>query len=223
MVEIVKLDKVGVAGAVGLAAAALNAGHLVIIPTDTVYGLTAAVFKPTDIPKIRDGYEAAPWRGPASKLYAVKGRPRRQPSIVLAPDWQYARMLTRQDLGEIEEFCRLVPNPVSVIVNAKWGWRPPLANGRGGIALRVPKGGLVKIILKFCKFAYSVSANYPRAEDPYLLDLVPGHILKQAALAVDAGSSPLRKPSFVVDFTVEPANPVRGGKELEEALTRFWK
>lgn len=223
MAEIVKLDRVGVAGAVGLAAAALNAGHLVIIPTDTVYGLTATVFRPTDIPKIREGYEAAAWRDPVSRLYAVKGRPRHQPSIVLAPDWQYARMLTDQDLDGVEEFCRRVPNPVSFIVNAKWDWRPPLANARGAIALRVPKGGLVKIILKFCKFAYSVSANYTRDEEPYLLDLVPDHILKQSTLAVDAGHSPLRRPSFLVDFTVEPPRAVRGGAELEEMLARFWK
>ena len=113
MVELVKLDKLGVAGAVGLAAAAINAGYLVILPTDTVYGLTAAVFKPEDVQKIRDGHEAPPWREPAGKLYALKGRPGRQPSIILAPDWQYARMLTGQDLDRIEEFCRRVPNPAS--------------------------------------------------------------------------------------------------------------
>lgn len=221
--EIVKLDKVGVAGAVGLAAAAINGGSLVILPTDTVYGLTAAVFKRADVQKIREGYEVPPWREPASKLYALKGRPGRQPSIILAPDWQYARMLTDQDLDRIEEFCRRVPNPVSAVVDAKWDWRPPLANVRGGVALRVPKGGLVKIVLKFCKFAFSVSANFARGEEPYLLNQVPSAILKRATLALDAGFSPLRKGSFIVDFTVDPPKPLRGGKELEVALLQFWE
>lgn len=223
MVEIVKLDKVGVAGAVGLAAAAINGGSLVILPTDTVYGLTAAVFKPEDIQNIRDGGETSPWREPAAKLYALKGRPGRQPSIILAPDWQYARMLTKQDLDPIEEFCRRVPNPVSAVVRAKWDWRPPLTNDRGGIALRVSKGGVIKVILKFCKFAFSVSANYARGEEPCLLDQVPATILKRATLALDAGRTPSSKASFIVDFMSDPPRPLRGGKELEEALLRFWE
>lgn len=223
MVEIVKLDKVGVAGAVGLAAAAINGGSLVILPTDTVYGLTAAVFKPKDVQKIREGGEAAPWREPAAKLYALKGRPRRQPSIILAPDWQYARMLTKQNLDRIEDFCRRVPNPVSAVVRAKWNWRPPLANDRGGVALRVPKSGVIKVILKFCKFAFSVSANYARGGEPSLLNQVPATILKRATLALDAGRTPFNKASFLVDFTGDPPRPLRGGKELEEALLQFWE
>jgi L-threonylcarbamoyladenylate synthase len=223
LVEIVKLDSVGVAGAVGLAAAAVNGGSLVILPTDTVYGLTAAVFNPRDIPKIREGSEARPWREPAAKLYGLKGRPGRQASIILVPDWQYARMLAEQDLDRIEAFCRRFPNPVSVVVRAKWAWRPPLTNDRGGIALRVPKGGVIKVVLKFCKFAFSVSANHTRGEEPYLLNQVPSAILRGAALAVDAGQTPFRKSSFIVDFTSDPPVPLRGGKDLEEALLRFWE
>jgi L-threonylcarbamoyladenylate synthase len=223
LAEIVKLDKVGVAGAVGLAAAALNAGRVIILPTDTLYGLTATVFRPEDIPKIKEGRDAAVWREPAKKLYALKGRSRRQPSIVLAPDWQYARMLARQDLDRVEEFCRRVANPISVVVEAKRDWRPPLVNDRGGLALRVPKSGLIKVILKFCKFAFSVSANYARDEEPYLLDMVPAALLKRAALAVDGGYSPWRRASYMVDFTSDPPRPLRGGPELEGALLRFWE
>ncbi len=223
MVEIVKLDKVGVAGAVGLAAAALNAGRVIVLPTDTVYGLTVTVFRPEDIPKIKEGRDAAVWREPAGKLYALKGRSSRQPSIVLVPDWQYARMLAGQNLDRIEEFCRRVANPVSVVVEAKRDWRPPLVNNRGGLALRVPQSGLIKVILKFCKFAFSVSANYARDEEPYLLDQVPAALLKRAALAVDGGYAPRRKASYVVDFTADPPRPLRGGPEIEEALLRFWE
>ncbi|NIT36627.1 MAG: hypothetical protein GTN49_09020 [candidate division Zixibacteria bacterium] len=223
MAEVVKLDKVGIAGAVGLAAAALNAGRVVILPTDTVYGLTAATFRLKDIEKLREGGAASPWREPVEKLYAIKGRPRHQPSIVLAPDWQYARMLTRQNLGRVEGFCRRVPDPISVIVEAREKWRPPMTNAAGAIALRVPKGGLIRIMLKFSKFVYSVSANYPSAEEPQILEQVPAPILDEATLAIDAGRTPMARASFVADFTVEPPRPVRGGEQLEEVLERFWR
>jgi L-threonylcarbamoyladenylate synthase len=223
LAEVVKLDKVGIAGAVGLAAAALNAGRVVILPTDTVYGLTAATFRLKDIVKLREGGAGSPWREPVGKLYAVKGRPRHQPSIVLAPDWQYARMLTRQSLDRVEDFCRRVPDPISVIVEARENWRPPTTNAAGAIALRVPKSGLIRIMLKFCKFVYSVSANYPTAEEPQVLEQVPAAILDKATLAIDAGRTALPRASFVLDFTVEPPKPVRGGEQLEETLERFWR
>ena len=53
------------AGAVGLAAAALGAGRVVIIPTDTVYGLAAAVFRPKEFDRLETGERASPWEGNA--------------------------------------------------------------------------------------------------------------------------------------------------------------
>jgi hypothetical protein len=47
--------------------------------------------------------------------------------------------------------------------------------------------------------------------------------LKRATLALDAGHTPSREASFIVDFMPDPPRPLRGGKELEEALLQFWE
>ena len=223
MAEIVKLEEVGMAGAVGLAAAALGAGRVVIIPTDTVYGLSAAVFRPRECERLEAGEHAVPWRGPVEKLYDIKRRPTDQPAIILARDWQYAQLLSARPLERIEDFCGQVGNPVTFIVKAKYPWGPPTTNASGGIAIRVPRGVTVKMILKFSKFLYSVSANYRGGKEPQALDEVPAPIFGRAALAVDGGESPSPHASFIVDLTRENPKPVRGGAPLEEALAQHWR
>ncbi|MGD8719760.1 MAG: hypothetical protein PVH29_13180, partial [Candidatus Zixiibacteriota bacterium] len=106
MADIVKLDDVGLAGAVGLAAAAIGTGRVVILPADTVYGLSAAVFQLGEINNLEVGEPAKPWPEPIERLYAMKGRSPDKPAIVLARDWQYAQYLCDPPLARIEAFCR---------------------------------------------------------------------------------------------------------------------
>lgn len=210
------------AGAVGLAAAALGAGRVVIIPTDTVYGLAAAVFRPKEFDRLEMGERASTWAGPAAQLYDIKRRPLSQPAIILARDWQYAQLLSGRPLERVERFCGRVSNPVTFIVRARYPWGPPTTNDSGGIAIRVPDGPIVNMILKFSKYLYSVSANYPGGREPQTLEQIPAPIFGRAALAVDAGPSPMQNPSFMIDCTAEKPKAVRGDAPLEEALAEHW-
>lgn len=205
-----------------MAAAALGAGRVVIIPTDTVYGLAAAVFRPKEFDRLETGDRASPWSAPVSKLYDIKRRPLTQPAIILARDWQYAQLLSGRPLERIERFCNRVPHPVTFIVRARYPWGPPMANDAGGIAIRVPDGPIISMILKFSRYLYSVSANYPGGREPHTLDQVPAPIFGRAALAVDAGPSPVQSPSFIIDCTAEKPTAVRGDSPLEEALAEHW-
>jgi len=210
------------AGSVGLAAAALGSGRVVIIPTDTVYGLAAAVFRPAECDLIEAGERGTPWVGPVSKLYEIKRRPPTQPSIILARDWEYAQYLSARPLERIERFCDQVSTPVTFIVRAKYPWGPPTTSEEGGIAIRVPDHPFVNMVLKFGKYLYSVSANYPGGRDPRTLNQVPAAIFGRADLAVDAGLSPLASASFMIDCTSEKPEAVRGDEALREALAEHW-
>jgi len=207
---------------VGLAAAAVSAGKVVITPTDTVYGLSAAVFKPGEIAKLEAGQRAEPWPEPVAKLYEIKGRLPQQPSLILARDWEYAALLSLQPLERIRDLCEQLERPLTALVRARQDWGLPTTNAQGGVAVRVPKTGLIKILLRFCRFLYSASANFPAGREPHLLDQVPAPIFAKAGLAVDAGPSPLRESSYLVDFTVRPPRPIRGDAKLREALNTRW-
>jgi tRNA A37 threonylcarbamoyladenosine synthetase subunit TsaC/SUA5/YrdC len=222
LAEVIKQQEVGMAGAVGLAAAALGAGRVVIIPTDTVYGLAAAVFRPKEFDRLEVGDRASVWTTPVSTLYDIKRRPLSQPSIILARDWPYAQLLSGRPLERIERFCLRVSRPVTFIVRARYPWGPPITNDAGGIAIRVPDGPVVSMILKFSRYLFSVSANYPGGREPQTLEQIPAPIFGRAALAVDAGPSPMDNPSFMLDCTTEKPKAVRGGEPLEDALAEHW-
>jgi len=208
------------AGAAGIAVAALAAGKVVILPSDTVYGLTAAVFQMGDIPRMRAGGVVPLWQQPAAELYRIKGRSPSQPSILLARDWETAALVGTR-IEPAERFCRLVKRSLTVIVPAKRPWGPPATDHRGGVALRVPRIGFMNLGLKFCKFAFSVSANHPGGKDPLELIEVPSEMLTAVGVAVDGGPSPSRQPSSIVDFTTSPPQVVRGDATLAEALASF--
>src|SRR5258706_14840552 len=101
------------------AVAALRAGLLVLLPTDTVYGLASAP------------HEAA-----ARQLYELKGRSREQPTAILAASVE-AMIAAVPELDE-DLLRKLLPGPYTLIVanpagRGPWltGGEPPLIGVRG--------------------------------------------------------------------------------------------
>ena len=72
--------------AVAAVRSALDGGALALVPTDTVYGLAAALDRPEGV----------------AALYALKGRPRSQPCQVLV----YAAALLDEALAPLDERTR---------------------------------------------------------------------------------------------------------------------
>jgi tRNA threonylcarbamoyl adenosine modification protein (Sua5/YciO/YrdC/YwlC family) len=110
---------------------ALARGELVVVPTDTVYGVAASAED-----------EAA-----VVKLYAAKGRDLSQPSAALFATVRELRAafgedgMTPRATWAVES---LLPGPWTLVVSnpaAKWPW---LTGGRAGdpIGVRVPAGAL---------------------------------------------------------------------------------
>jgi L-threonylcarbamoyladenylate synthase len=159
------------------------AGGVVVLPTDTVYGLAC------------DAADA----GAVDRLYALKGRPREKPAAVLWGDVDAALA----DLDELGPRTRaavraLLPGPVTVLVPNPGG-RYPLAGGEA-LGVRVPASrlGLSRPLLQS-------SANESGGPDPRRLDEVPAAIRAGADLVIDGGDLP-GTPSTVVDLTAYEAD-----------------
>ncbi len=209
------------ATAVDRACETLAAGGVVILPTDTVYGLTVAAFKLEGPFSSGEKIRLTPWRDPIRSLYAVKGRAAATPSLILAASWEDATLLAAEPLDVVESFVTQTPRPVTVIIAARTNWGPPFTNRAGGVALRVPGAGFIKGVLRENKYAFSVSANRPGGPEPYAFDMVPAGVLAGADLAVDGGGTPFKTASWLVDFTAPTPKVVRGGGEAEQALFDF--
>ena len=88
------------AGQIKQAAAALKAGGLVILPTETVYGLAA---------------DAADARAVAA-VYAAKGRPSFNPLIAHVADVAMARRIARFDARAEQLAARFWPGPLTLVL-----------------------------------------------------------------------------------------------------------
>jgi L-threonylcarbamoyladenylate synthase len=193
-------------GAVEKAVAALAAGEVVVLPTDTVYGLAA---DPSCESAVR-------------RIFELKRRPPGQAIALLADSTDALIERLPEIAGRDEAIARaLLPGPYTIVLANPVRRFPWLAGGRpGAIGVRVPAlGGEAAALLAAVGAVAATSANLHGAPDPSSLDEVPEEILAAAAV-VDGGRLP-GTPSTVIDFTeVEPKVLREGAAPSAEAIER---
>jgi L-threonylcarbamoyladenylate synthase len=194
--------------AVEAAVAALRAGSLALIPTDTVYGLAA------------DGRS----QDAARALYAAKGRDAIQPTALL-----FASVDVLEDhVPELPARSRaiaraLLPGPLTLVLPNP-GRRFVWLNERrpDAIGVRVPVGlGDASDVLAALGVLVATSANLPGEPDPKRVEDVPAAIREAVSAVVDGGELP-GTPSTVVDLTgAEPVVLRDGAVSVDEVLARL--
>jgi L-threonylcarbamoyladenylate synthase len=194
--------------AVDAAVAALRDGKVVVLPTDTVYGLCADAYRP----------EAA------ARLAELKGRPEGMPLSLLSarldalldcvPELRDGFELIAQALLP-GPFTLVLPNPAH---RFDWltGERPDT------IGVRVPVlPSESAAVLDQAGPVASTSANLHGGPDPRSVADLPDELRAAVAATVDAGALP-GTPSTVVDLTgAEPLILREGAVSAEETLTRI--
>ncbi|MBZ5736581.1 L-threonylcarbamoyladenylate synthase [Nocardioides mangrovi] len=188
--------------AVEAAADAIQRGELIVLPTDTVYGIGADAFDPVAV------------RG----LLAAKGRGREMPPPVLVsaattldalatkvPGW--ARSL-------VEEFW---PGPLTLVCHQQTSLQWDLGDTRGTVAVRMPDHDVARAILERTGPLAVSSANktgMPAATDAdQAIDMLGDDV----AVVVDAGESPGGEASTIVDCTGDQGRVLRlGALSLEQ-------
>lgn len=188
--------------AVTAAAGAVRRGELVVIPTDTVYGIAADAFS-------HDAVRA---------LLAAKGRGREMPPPVLVsaattldalaegvPTW--ARSL-------VEKFW---PGPLTLVCRQQSSLMWDLGETRGTVAVRMPDDELALAVLERTGPLAVSSANLtgrPAATDADQAEEMLGDVV---SVIVDGGVSPGGEASTIIDITVPEGRVLRlGALSLEE-------
>jgi L-threonylcarbamoyladenylate synthase len=188
------------------AVAALRAGAPVILPTDTVYGLCAAVDEP----------------GPTERLYRLKGRDAAQPSALLAADLDILLACVPELHGRDEAIARaLLPGAYTLILPNPARRYPWLTGSNpDAIGVRVaPLPDQAAQVLAQVGAVVATSANRPGEPEPRRVDEVPPEFRAAAGAVVDAGELPGRA-STVIDFTgSEPRVLREGAGSVAKALS----
>ena len=182
--------------AVTAASLAVQRGDLVVIPTDTVYGIGADAF---DADAVRD-------------LLKAKGRGRNMPPPVLVSSATTVDALAADLPGYaralIEEFW---PGPLTLVCRQQPSLQWDLGDARGTVAIRMPDHEVALAVLERTGPLAVSSANktgQPAATDA---DAVLEMLGEDVALVIDAGTSPGGQSSTIVDVTGPQGRVLRRG------------
>lgn len=194
--------------AVDAAAAAIRAGELAIVPTDTVYGLAATAYRAE----------------PSRRLYEVKRRDPSQPMALVAASVDLVFECVPEARGRAGPALRaLLPGPLTLVVpnpSRRFAWicgdRPET------IGVRVPAvEGVARALFDRVGALVATSANLPGGPDPHSLAEVPHELVEAVAATLDGGELP-GVPSTVVDLTgPEPRVLREGAVAADDVLARL--
>lgn len=188
------------------AVSALQSGELVVLPTDTVYGLAADAFSSQAV----------------ARLLAAKGRSREMPPPVLIYDAGVLDALAVEIPNWARDmFENLWPGALTVICRAQQSLTWDLGETRGTVAVRVPDHEQVLELLKSTGPLAVSSANL--TGQPAAVSVEEAHAMLGDSVSVylDGGSAGAGVASTILDMTSTVPRVVRlGGVSLEE-LHRF--
>ena len=189
--------------AIAAAVGALDAGNLVVLPTDTVYGVAARPGVP----------------GATERLFRAKGRPRDLTIPILVAGSEDAGRVGSLDPRAAALAERFWPGPLTLVVpraplTASWD----LGLERATVALRVPDDPVAVILLARTGPLAVTSANRSGRPTPEDCSGVRGELGDAVAVYLCAGRrSPV--PSTILDLSgPEPIVLRAGALAAEEVL-----
>jgi L-threonylcarbamoyladenylate synthase len=192
-------------GEVAAAVEALRAGGLVILPTETVYGLAANAADPLAV----------------ARVYEAKGRPSFNPLISHVADLAAAERIAVLD-GRARKLAEAFwPGPLTIVAPVREGAAvSDLARaGLDTVAVRVPAHPLARAVLEaFGGPLVAPSANRSGRPSPTTFADAVEETGAAATVALDGGPCPVGLESTVVALLNGPPRLLRPGAVTREQI-----
>ena len=189
-------DEAQRAAGLASAASAVLKGALVVLPTDTVYGIGADAFRPTAV----------------DSLLAAKGRGRDMPPPVLVGSVRAASALV-EDLGPygqelIDEFW---PGGLTLICRSSRSLKWDLGETKGTVAVRMPQDPVaLELLAQTGPMAVS-SANQTGQPAATTATAAREQLGDLVQVYLDGGPCQADVPSTIVDLTGDMPRLLRAG------------
>lgn len=175
---------------------AIRAGELIVMPTDTVYGVGCDAFNATAV----------------KKLLHAKGRGPDMPVPVLVASWEDARDLAGTiPAGALKLVKKYWPGGLSIVVpqSDKVDW--DLGHTHNSVMLRMPNSDLALQLLSRSGPLAVSSANKTGHTPATSAEGALVQLLSSVAVYLDGGPATIGTPSTIVDFTHEKPRILREG------------
>lgn len=176
----------------------LKKSGLVIIPTETVYGIAVDATNNLAV----------------DKLYSLKKRSTEKPLQIMCASIEKAR-----EIGKFSSFANLYcdkiwPGPLTAVVEKK---EPSVLAENfnindSSVGIRIPRHPKALTLLKECNFPLAVtSANISGKDSASGINEIAKEILDLVDHAIDGGPCDIGVSSTVVDFRADPPKILRQG------------
>ena len=186
----------GLAEGIAAAAAAVRRGELVVLPTDTVYGMGADAFAPDAV----------------AAVLAAKGRGREMPPPVLVPSPQTVDGLATNVPGYARDLIEAFwPGPLTLVLLAQSSLMWDLGETNGTVALRMPEDDTALKLLNEVGPMAVTSANVSGQPPAKTILDAAAQLGSAVSVYLDAGPCASPLPSTILDCTGEAPVILRAG------------
>jgi L-threonylcarbamoyladenylate synthase len=189
------------------AVTAIQTGEIVVLPTDTVYGLCTGPYR----------------EEPARRMYRLKGRDETTPTALICSDLEMLFECVPELRGKAGRVARaLLPGPYTLVfANPARRYRWLTGSFSDTIGVRVPElPDPSRAVLERVGAVAATSANLTGGPDPRRVEDIPAEIREACAVVLDAGERP-GIPSTVLDLSGPEPKVIReGAVPAAEALAQ---
>src|SRR5699024_3759384 len=182
--------------AIAAAVKAIGQKDLIVLPTDTVYGVGADAFSPQAV----------------AVLLAAKGRSRQSPPPVLIGDMQVLDALAVEVPDTVRQLAqRFWPGALTLVCHAQPSLSWDLGETRGTVALRQPDDELARQILRETGPMAVSSANRHGQPAATTIEDAQHALGESVAVYINDDQRGQQQASTIVDCTVTPHRVLRSG------------
>lgn len=188
---------------VAKAVEAVRAGEIVVLPTDTVYGVGADAFSAEAV----------------ASLLAAKGRGREMPPPVLVPSVRTVDGLATDVPAWARDLIReFWPGPLTLVFKAQSSLMWDLGETNGTVALRMPQDDIALAVLTEVGPMAVTSANLTGQPPATTASDAASQLGAAVSVYLDGGPTTSTEVSTIVDCTGEELVVLRAGAITEEQL-----
>ncbi|AMY10883.1 t(6)A37 threonylcarbamoyladenosine biosynthesis protein RimN [Luteitalea pratensis] len=189
---------------IAAAVAALQAGDVIGLPTETVYGLAGDASNPVAV----------------ARIFAIKGRPSSHPVIVHLPDVaQVPRWARETPAAATALMQRFWPGPLTIVLPRRASVSAAVTGGQDTVALRVPAHPVARQVLDaFGGGLAAPSANRYGRISPTTAAHVRADLGNEVRIVLDGGPSEVGLESTIVACIGQQISILRPGRVGAEAI-----
>ena len=186
---------------------ALKRGHVIVFPTETLYGLGGDALN-----------EAA-----VEKVFQLKGRDSGNPIPVLVANQEMLHTLVAQVPTTAQKLMdRYWPGPLTLVLPGQKNIPKPLCNPAGGVGVRISSQPIATLLVNELGRPLTATSANPSGKEPArTLQEAKTYFAGRVELFVDGGALFSERGSTVVDVMEDSIKIIREGEISADDLQRF--